>query len=202
MSSKCCPTNEFDLDSKYRSILLIVLLINLIMFVAEIIFSQVSGSQSLLADSLDFLSDTANYAISLYVLSKVIQTRAKASLIKGYSMGLLGSWVLVSTIYKVFFTTIPPKAEMMGIVAIIALIANLVSAFLLYKYRGGDSNRRSVWICSRNDAIANIAVILAGLGVWYTNTRWPDLAVAIIIASLALSGSFQIIRQAKGELKN
>ena len=201
MINDCCNTGEHGWDCKYRLILWVILLINLTMFIVEAVFGLSSGSQSLLADSLDFFADTANYAISLYVLSKVISIRSKASLIKGYSMGLLGVGVLISTIYKVFFSTIP-QAEVIGAVGVLALIANVFSAFLLYKYRKGDSNRASVWICSRNDAIANIAVIFAGIGVWVTNTKWPDLAVALIIATLAISGSLRIIRQAKKELKN
>ena len=200
MTNNCCDSNDQGWDCKYRLILWVVLLINLTMFMIEAISGLSSGSQSLLADSLDFFSDTANYAISIYVLSKTILIRAKASLIKGYSMGLLGIWVLSSTIYKAFFASIP-KAEVIGIIGAIALAANVFSAFLLYKYRKGDSNRASVWICSRNDAIANVAVIFAGIGVWITNTKWPDLAVAFIIVALALSGSFRIIKQAKKELR-
>ena len=199
MPNNCCDTNEHNWDCKYRKILWIVLFINLGMFILEIFSGLISGSQSLLADSLDFFSDAANYGISLYVLSKSITLRAKASLIKGYSMGILGIFVALSTIYKVFFA-VTPKAEIIGAVGFIALAANLFSAFLLYKYRKGDSNRTSVWICSRNDAIANIAVIFAGIGVWITGTKWPDLMVAFIIASISLSGAFQIIRQAKREL--
>jgi Co/Zn/Cd efflux system component len=201
MPNNCCDTNEHNWDCKYRKILWIVLFINLVMFVLEIFSGLISGSQSLLADSLDFFSDAANYGISLYVLSKSITLRAKASLIKGYSMGALGIFVALSTIYKVFFA-VTPKAEIIGTVGFIALAANLFSAFLLYKYRKGDSNRTSVWICSRNDAIANIAVIFAGIGVWITNTKWPDLMVAFIIASISLSGAFHIIKKAKKELKD
>lgn len=199
MPNNCCDTNEHNWDCKYRKILWVVLFINLGMFVLEIFSGLISGSQSLLADSLDFFSDAANYGISLYVLSKSVTLRAKASLIKGYSMGVFGIFVAISTIYKVFFA-VTPKAEIIGTVGFIALTANLFSAFLLYKYRKGDSNRTSVWICSRNDAIANIAVICAGIGVWITSTKWPDLMVAFIIASISLSGAFQIIRQAKREL--
>ena len=198
MSNNCCVPDDNSND-KYRVILWIVLLINLSMFVTEIVFSISSGSQSLLADSLDFFSDTANYAISIYVLDKVITTRAKAALFKGYCMALLGSWVLISTIYKLF-SDITPQAETMGTIGFIALLANIFSAFLLYKYRDGDSNRASVWICSRNDAIANIAVIFAALGVGITNTKWPDLAVAAIMIFLAISGAIQIIKKAKQEL--
>jgi len=201
MPNNCCDSNEHNWDCKYRVILWVVLFINLGMFVLEIFSGLISGSQSLLADSLDFFADAANYGISLYVLSKSITLRAKASLIKGYTMGVFGVFVAVSTVYKVFFA-VTPKAEIIGVVGFIALAANVFSAFLLYKYRKGDSNRASVWICSRNDAIANIAVIFAGLGVWITNTKWPDLTVAFIIASISLSGAYRIIKQARGELRD
>ena len=200
MPNNCCDSNEHNWDCKYRIILWIVLFINLGMFILEIFSGLISGSQSLLADSLDFFADAANYGISLYVLSKSITLRAKASLIKGYTMGVFGVFVAVSTVYKVFFA-VTPKAEIIGAVGFLALAANVFSAFLLYKYRKGDSNRASVWICSRNDAIANIAVIFAGLGVWITNTKWPDLAVAFIIASISLSGAYHIIKKAKKELE-
>lgn len=200
MPNNCCDSNEHNWDCKYRIILWVVLVINLGMFILEIFSGLISGSQSLLADSLDFFADAANYGISLYVLSKSITLRAKASLIKGYTMGVFGVFVAVSTVYKVFFA-VTPKAEIIGAVGFLALAANVFSAFLLYKYRKGDSNRASVWICSRNDAIANIAVIFAGLGVWITNTKWPDLAVAFIIASISLSGAYHIIKKTKKELE-
>ncbi|MDA9231162.1 cation transporter [Rickettsiales bacterium] len=200
MPNNCCDSNEHNWDCKYRVILWVVLFINFGMFILEVFLGLLSGSQSLLADSLDFFADSANYGISLYVLSKSITLRAKASLIKGYTMGVLGVFVAISTIYKVFFA-VTPKAEIIGMVGFVALAANVFSAFLLYKYRKGDSNRASVWICSRNDAIANIAVIFAGLGVWITNTKWPDLAVAFIIASISLSGAYHVIKKAKKELE-
>ncbi|MDA7705145.1 cation transporter [Rickettsiales bacterium] len=200
MPNNCCDSNEHNWDCKYRVILWVVLFINFGMFILEVFLGLLSGSQSLLADSLDFFADSANYGISLYVLSKSITLRAKASLIKGYTMGVLGVFVAISTIYKVFFA-VTPKAEIIGMVGFVALAANVFSAFLLYKYRKGDSNRASVWICSRNDAIANIAVIFAGLGVWITSTKWPDLAVAFIIASISLSGAYHVIKKAKKELE-
>lgn len=202
-TDKCCEssaTGKHGWDCRYRRILWIILFINAGMFVVEIGSGIYSGSQSLLADALDFFGDAANYAISLYVLNKTISLRAKASLLKGATMGVFGLWVLGSTIYKAIIVGVP-HAEVMGIIGFLALIANIVSAALLYKYRGGDSNRESVWICSRNDAIANVAVILAAGGVFLTGTKWPDLFVAFIIAGLALSGSWRIIRTAKDELK-
>lgn len=199
---ECCETTneEHGWDCRYRQILWAILLINAVMFFVEIASGIYSGSQSLLADALDFFGDAANYAISLYVLNKAVNIRAKASLIKGSTMGVFGLWVLGSTVYKAIFAELP-KAEVMGVIGFLALVANVVSAMLLYKYRSGDSNRESVWICSRNDAIGNIAVMLAALGIFVTGTKWPDLLVAAIIAGLALNGSWRIIRSARKELK-
>ena len=202
MKDDCCDVSEGEhgWDCRYRRILWVILLINVAMFITEIVSGLYSGSQSLLADALDFFGDAANYGISLYVLNKSITMRAKASLIKGSTMGLFGIWIIGSTLYKAFVIGLP-KAEVMGMIGLMALIANVVCAALLYKYRKGDSNRESVWICSRNDAIGNIAVMLAAAGVFITGTKWPDLLVAAIIAGLALNGSCRIIRSALAELK-
>jgi len=193
-------TIKHGFDCRYRRILWVILLINLSMFVVEVIFGFFSRSPSLLADALDFFGDAAHYAISLYVFNYPVSFRARVSIVKGATMGLFGLWVLGSTVYKVFEVGVP-KAEVMGIVGFLALIANVISAILLYKYRSGDSNRESVWICSRNDAIGNIAVLFAAGGVLITGTKWPDLFVAFIIASLALNGSWQIIHSARRELR-
>jgi Co/Zn/Cd efflux system component len=198
---ECCKTlnGEHGWDCRYLQILWIILLVNAGMFVVEIASGIYSGSQSLLADALDFFGDAANYGISLYVLNRSVNWRAKASIIKGSTMGLFGLWILGSTVYKAL-TTGAPQAEVMGLIGLLALIANVFSAMLLYKYRMGDSNRESVWICSRNDAIGNIAVVLAAGGVFITGTKWPDLLVAIVIAGLALNGAWKIITKAKYEL--
>lgn len=199
----CCdmPANKHAWDCRYRRILWIVLLINGLMFLTEITSGFYSGSQSLLADALDFFGDSANYGISLWVLNRSAATRAKASLLKGASMGLFGLWVIGSTLYKVFVAEVP-HAEVMGTIGCIALVANLLCAGLLYKFRSGDSNRESVWICSRNDAIGNIAVMLAAAGVVATATKWPDLLVAAIMALLALTGARRVIATSLEELKD
>lgn len=211
MSGDCCETEKPDdccempkgkhgWDCRYRQILWVILIINAVMFIVELGSGIYSGSQSLLADAIDFFGDAANYGISLYVLNKSITMRAKASLIKGCTMGAFGLWIVGSTLYKAFVIGLP-QAEVMGAVGFMALIANVVCAALLYKYREGDSNRESVWICSRNDAIGNIAVMLAAAGVFATGTKWPDLLVAAAMAGLALQGSYKIIWKAKTELK-
>ena len=197
----CCDITieEYGSDQRYRRILWVILVINAAMFIVEITFGVYAGSQSLLADALDFFGDAANYAISIYVLNKSITTRARASLIKGYTLAVFGLWIVASTLYKALVTGMP-QAEVMGVIGFMALIANVTCALLLFKYREGDSNRESVWICSRNDAIGNIAVMLAAGGVFFTGTKWPDLLVAGIIATLALSGAWRIIKSAKKEL--
>lgn len=194
------PEGAHGWDCRYRQILWVILIINAAMFVVELGSGIYSGSQSLLADAIDFFGDAANYGISLYVLNKSVTMRAKASLLKGSTMGLFGLWILGSTLYKALVTGVP-QAEVMGAVGFLALIANVVCAGLLYKYRRGDSNRESVWICSRNDAVGNVAVMLAAAGVFATGTKWPDLLVAAVMAGLALNGSRRIIRSALGELR-
>ena len=185
----------------WRRALWIALAVNAGMFLAEIVAGVAAGSASLQADALDFLGDAANYAISLTVAGMVLTWRARAALLKGASLGLLGMWVLLSTAWHAYAGTLP-QAEVMGVVGVLALLANASVALMLYRYRGGDANMRSVWICSRNDAIGNVAVILAAVGVFGTGTGWPDLIVAAIMAVLGISGGWQIVRQAAGELRH
>jgi len=183
----------------YRRILWIALIVNAAMFLVEIGAGFAAGSMSLLADSLDFLGDAANYGISLWVLGLAVSTRARASLIKAWSMAVFGVWVIGSTVWHAFAGSTPDAAAM-GVVGTLALLANLGVAFLLYRYRTGDSNMRSVWLCTRNDALGNLAVLAAALGVFGTGTAWPDLAVAAIMGSLALTSAWQVIGQAREEL--
>jgi cation diffusion facilitator family transporter len=202
MVSDCCDTSctaERAMNPRYRKVLWVALVINATMFVVEIATGVKAGSVSLLADSLDFLGDAANYGISLWVLGMGLATRAKASLLKALSMAAFGVWVLGSAIWHAV-TGVLPSAETMGIVSVFALAANLSVAGLLYTYRDGDSNMRSVWLCTRNDALGNIAVMIAALGVFATGKAWPDLGVALIMASLALSSAWLVIRQARREL--
>ena len=184
----------------YRRVLWAVLVINASMFVIEMTAGVWGKSVALQADALDFLGDSATYAITLIVLGMSIRWRAAAAMVKGLTMGGFGIWVLGNTVYHMARGTLPDFA-IMGSIGAMALLANVISAGLLYGYRQGDSNMRSVWLCSRNDAIANIAVILAASGVWAMSTGWPDLAVGMVIAGLALTSSVAVIRQALGELK-
>lgn len=186
-------------DHRYRRVLWIALLVNAAMFAVEIVAGVAAGSVALKADALDFLSDSATYAISLLVLGMSLQWRARAALAKGVSLGVIGLWVASTTLYNAVYGRVP-DADIMGIIGFLALAANVSVAALLYAFRRGDANMRSVWICSRNDAIGNVAVMLAAVGVFGTGTGWPDVIVGGIMAVLAISGAWQIIRQALGEL--
>ena len=197
----CCEhdSNRIRRDRTYRKVLWIALAINAGMFLFEILAGFAAGSASLQADALDFLSDAANYIVSLFVVGRVLHYRAKASLLKGFAMGLLGLWVFGITVWHAVFRTLP-EAETMGIVGILALISNAAVFGMLWAYRSGDSNMRSVWICSRNDVVGNLAVLLAALGVFGTGTGWPDVIVAAIMAGLSLQGAWQIVGHARVEL--
>lgn len=201
----CCASDSCRAapppDQGYRRILWTALCLNAAMCLVEIGASFIAGSVSLQADALDFLGDAANYAVSLTVLGMAVRWRASAAMAKGIVMGGFGLWVAGATLWHAFHGGVP-RAELMGGIGLLALVVNLTVAVLLYRHRTGDSNRRSVWLCSRNDAIANLAVIMAGLAVWLSDTNWPDIAVAAVIAGLGLSSAAQVIRQARGELRN
>ncbi|MBF5089033.1 cation transporter [Novosphingobium sp. NBM11] len=196
----CCAETQRIEDTRWRRVLWIALAVNVVMFAGEIGAGIASGSRSLQADALDFLGDAANYAISLGVAGMALRWRSRAALLKGGTILAFGLYVLVTTILAAMGRGVP-QAGTMGIVGMIALIANGGVALMLYRYRSGDANMRSVWICSRNDAIGNLAVLLAAAGVIGTGTAWPDLAVAAIIAGLGITGGAQIIRQSLAEFK-
>ena len=200
MGANCCSHSTALRSGRYRKILWIALVVNFTMFVVEIGAGFTAGSVSLLADSLDFAGDAANYGISLLVLGMGVVARARASLFKALCMLLFGIAVLATALWHLVSGTVP-SAPTMGVVGTLALLANVGVAALLYAYREGDSNMRSVWLCSRNDALGNLAVLLAALGVFGTGSAWPDLLVAGIMASLATSAATQILLQARGELK-
>lgn len=200
MSASCCPPDNKPADEpKWRRALWIALAVNAAMFVVEMGAGLLSGSLALRADALDFFGDAVNYAISLSVAGLALSWRARAALLKGATLVLFGVWIILSALLALRSGT-TPHAEVMGVLGVIALLANLAVAFMLFRYREGDANRRSVWICSRNDAIGNVAVVLAAIGVFGTGTHWPDLLVAAIMAGLALWGGGQIIVQAWTEL--
>lgn len=184
----------------YKRVLWVVIAINALMFVIEYFASLVSGSMALQADALDFFGDSLTYSITLIAIGHSLKWRASAALFKGLTLALLGLWVLGSTLYRVFILGIPDQFIMGGI-ALAALLANVISALLLMKYRDGDANVRSVWLCSRNDAIGNIAVFLAALSVGVTHSAWPDLMVAFLMAGLFLHSATSIFRQALKEFR-
>lgn len=202
MSASCCPepVDTHRGDENYRRVLWAVLIINAAMFAVEVAAGLASGSASLQADALDFLGDAGNYAISLFVVGMALRYRAMAALLKGATMGLFGVWVMGITAWHAWHGTLP-EAFTMGAVGMAALIANALSFGLLWAYRGGDSNMRSAWICTRNDVLGNLAVLLAAAGVIGTGTGWPDVAVAAIMAALALQGAFVVLNQSWSELR-
>lgn len=199
MSGSCCGKAKFDgLDPGYIRILWWVIAINGLMFLVEMAAGIGAQSQALQADALDFLGDTLTYGVSLWAIGKAISLRSNIALIKGYSLLIMAFWVFGSTVYRVFVVS-SPDAMTMGGVAIAAFAANLVSVLLLMRYKDGDANVRSVWLCSRNDAIGNLIVLLAASGVWFADSAWPDLAVAAVLAGLFLSSAWQIVKQARAE---
>lgn len=202
MADQCCASASGTTalnDPRWRRILWIALVINAAMFGVEIVAGVAADSRALQADALDFLGDAANYAISLGVAGMALAWRARAALVKAATMLAFGLWVLGSTLWG-FVNGSAPHAETMGLIGTLALAANVLVALMLFRYRTGDANMRSVWICSRNDAIGNLAVLAAALGVFGTGQGWPDLVVAAIMALLALWGSIEVFRQARGEL--
>ena len=201
MNASCCsqaPDPHRGSES-YRRVLWAVLAINASMFGVEVAAGLAAGSASLQADALDFLGDAGNYVISLLVVGMALRYRAMAAFAKGATMGLFGLWVLGVTAWHAWQGTVP-EAFTMGAVGVAALLANATSFALLWAYREGDSNMRSAWICTRNDVLGNLAVLLAALGVFGTGTGWPDIAVAAIMAALALQGAWIVLNQSWAEL--
>ena len=192
----------FDgMSDDYKRRLLAVIAINATMFVVEMVAGTLAGSQALKADALDFFADSVTYGASFLVLGLSLRTRSLVALGKGASLLLMGLWVLGTTVHRVFVMGVP-EAEVMGVVGFLALVANVASVVILVRYKDGDANVRSVWLCSRNDAIGNVAVMVAALGVWGTATGWPDLIVAAIMASLFLTSATKILRQAWHEYRH
>jgi len=197
MTAGCCDHNP-EPDTS-RIILWLALAINAAMFVVEIVAGAIAGSVSLHADALDFLADSFNYAISLAVIGFALSWRARAAMLKGVTMAVLGVWVIGEVIWQIVSGRMP-EPLVMGVVGIAALLANAGVAVMLYRFRSAESNLRSAWICSRNDVLGNLAVLLAAVGVLGTGTLWPDVIVATIMAGLAIQGSWTVMRQSLGEL--
>jgi Co/Zn/Cd efflux system component len=202
MPAPCCSCSSPAtpvVDPRYRGALWVALVLNSLMFAVEFGASWTSGSVSLLADSIDFLGDAGNYALSLAVLAMALSVRSRAALFKAACMGLFGVFVLGRAAWGLHAGSAPEPATM-GVVGFVALAVNGGVALMLYRFRSGDANMRSVWICSRNDALGNVAVMLAAAGVLGTGSAWPDLAVAVAMGLLALSGSLAVVRHARAEL--
>lgn len=204
MSQHCCEhdtpaTETLRNPARYRRILWIALTINAAMFGVELWAGWQSDSLSLLADSIDFAGDALNYGVSLAVLSAALAWRSRAAMVKAVSMMGFGLFLLGKAVWNFWYGSVP-DATTMGVIGFVALVANVAVAWMLYAFREGDANMRSVWLCSRNDAIGNVAVMLAAAGVLGTGSGWPDLLVAVGMATLALQGGWQIMRQARDEL--
>ena len=203
MSACCsggCASDKPPVDPKYRRILWVALVVNLAMSGVEIAAGWAAGSVSLLADAVDFMGDAVNYGVSLFVLSLAAIWRSRTALAKGLTMGGYGLFVLGATAWH-FATGTVPKAETMGVVGFLALAANSLVAVLLYAYRNGDSNMRAVWLCTRNDMIGNMAVLLAALGVFGTGSGWPDIIVAAVMGVLGLTAARSVIVHARSEMR-
>ena len=206
MSDHCCeheppPPNQIHDLPRYRRILWTALIANAAMFVIEIGAGIKADSLSLLADAIDFGGDALNYGVSLAVLAAALAWRARAALLKAFSMIGFGVFVLAHAIWS-FWRGDVPEPMTMGVVALLAFSVNVGVAWMLYAFREGDANMRSVWLCSRNDALANVAVLLAAVGVFGTGQGWPDLLVATIMATLALQAGWSVLQQARRELNH
>lgn len=199
-SHGCSSPTDAAQSPRYRRVLWAALFINAAMFGVELVAGLRADSVSLLADAVDFLGDAANYGVSLLVLGMAVMWRSRAALLKGLCMGAFGVFVLGRAVWAVASGTVP-EALTMGAVASAALVANVAVAWMLYAWREGDANMRSVWLCSRNDAIGNLAVMAAALGVFGTGSAWPDLGVALVMATLALLAARSVVAQALHELR-
>ncbi len=198
-----CLSDRLDNDEPtalFRRVLWFALIANFAMFIVELVASRLADSMSLQADALDFFGDAANYAISLFVVGMALTARARASLFKGATMAVFGAWVIGSALHRAINGSTPEPMTMSAI-AFLALLVNVLVAVMLYRFRDGDSNRQSIWLCSRNDAIGNVAVMIAAAGVFASGSRWPDLIVAAIIAGLNIGAAIHVVRMARAELR-
>jgi len=203
MGADCfgCEAKFDGLSADYKRRLWLVIAINASMFLLEMAAGALAGSNALQADALDFLGDSATYGISLAVIGASVRTRSFAAVGKAASLTLMALWVLGMTAYHILIVGVP-RAEVMGAIGILALAANLGSVLILMRYKDGDANVRSVWLCSRNDAIGNVAVMVAAAAVWWTGTKWPDLIVAAMMAGLFLLSSARILQQSFAEMRH
>lgn len=199
----CCQHHppEKHQSAKFKTALWIALLLNLGMFLIEVFGGTHIGSTSLWADALDFLGDSVNYIISIFALGMSLYWRATVALLKGLTMGIFALIVLLKVLWSIFYG-MAPEAMAMGAIGFMGLMANLISALVLFAFRDGDANMKSVWLCSRNDAIGNCAIMLAALGVFGTQSIWPDLVVASIMAFLGLTAAWSVTQQSLQERRH
>jgi Co/Zn/Cd efflux system component len=201
MSAGHDHSHTFDgMNDEYKRRLMLVTAINVGMFLIEFSAGHFAGSQALLADALDFFADGVTYALSFWAIGRPQRVRTGAAVLKGLSLLAMGLWIAATTLYQ-FFVHGVPEAQVMGLIGFLALGANLLSVYLLFAYKDGDANIRSVWLCSRNDAIGNVAVMVAAVLVAWLNNGAPDLIVAGVMAVLFLTSSYQILRQSWAEWK-
>ncbi len=200
MSADCCNTRPEATGASYRRVLWIALFANIAMFAVELIASFWSGSSALAADAGDFLGDSANYALSLGALALGGAWISRVALVKGAAMSLYGLLILAYAGWRAWLGT-PPEAVTMGVIGLLALAVNSAVAVLLFRFREGDANMRSVWLCTRNDVIANLAVVAAAGGVLGTASAWPDIGVAAVLALLGLTSGRAVMREARAELR-
>ncbi len=199
----CCHEKAEELSAlhaKHRNVLVTVLAINAVLFVVEAAAGVLANSTALLADSLDMLGDSLVYGFSLYVLWRSAAWKAKAALLKGVVMAVFGAGVLIQAFYKTTAGALP-IAETMGVVGLLVLLGNGLCFFLLSRHRSDDLNMRSTWLCSRNDIIANLSVLVAALGVKIFDASWPDILVGASIAALFLKSAFTVLRESFLELR-
>ena len=201
MVKDCCSggCETAPINLRYRKVLWVALVVNLLMFAVELAGGVHADSVSLLADAIDFMGDAANYGISLFVLGMAPVWRSRAALIKGSTMSAYGLFILGNTVLHAWQGALPEPSTM-GAIGFLALLTNASVAFMLYRYRTGDANMRSVWLCSRNDTIGNLAVIFAALGVLVTSSGWPDFIVAAVMGGLAVIAGSSVLKQALAEL--
>ena len=199
----CCNDKACELEvlrGRQSSTLKWVLGINAVMFIVELTAGLMSGSLSLLADSLDMLGDALVYGFSLYVVARGARMKARAALFKGIIMAMFGFFVLGQAIYRMLFPHVP-VFEVIGVIGLLALAANGICFFLLWRHRSDDINMSSVWLCSRNDLIANVSVLFAAAGVWLTHSGWPDILVGLVLAALFVRSALFVLRGAITELR-
>jgi cation diffusion facilitator family transporter len=199
----CCESKSEELSqlrTGHKKVLQVVLVINIVLFGVEAVAGMLANSTALLADSLDMFGDSLVYGFSLYVLWRSAAWKAKAALLKGAIMAVFGAGVLLEVVYKTI-SGIVPSAETMGIIGALVLLGNSICFLLLFRHRADDINMRSTWLCSRNDILANIAVLLAAVGVKVFDASWPDILVGAAIAALFLRSAFTVLRESFGELR-